>query len=126
MCIFQTKAHESKDVAKNLRQWVQQEYTRRKKSSPTDPDLVVDSKTLPIVPPKVPLQSNSCDCGVFVVVFAEEFLKAQIKTPLIATQLQAKRKLTKQFGSEWFSLETIQAKREEMARFIQENGNVIL
>ena len=109
--------------------WIQQEYARRKKSNVDDADLIVDSKTLPIVPPKVPLQSNSCDCGVFVVVFAEKFLNDQKQSssnPLKATVKQVKRRLGKQFGSEWFPLIDIQKKRMEMAQLVQQWGNVKL
>jgi len=115
-------AHETRDVAKYLRLWVQQEWERKKRRSPEEPTLKVDAETLPICPPKVPLQSNSCDCGVYLLQFAEQFLRDRINSEFECTQLQLKRKLTKQFGSAWFPQEQIPEKRKEMARFVEQHG----
>jgi len=35
----------------------------------------IDDRTLPLVYPKVPQQDNGYDCGVFLLLFFEEFLR---------------------------------------------------
>lgn len=97
---------------------MQQEYMR-KKATPDPPHLVLDAKSLPIVAPIVPLQTNSCDCGVFTIVFAEKFLKDRQEKDFVASQIQTRRKFTRQFGAKWFPLDTIPKRRIEMAEYVE-------
>jgi Ulp1 family protease len=101
---------------------VQEEHAR--KYPEVLPRIEVSSHALPIMPPVVPLQTNSCDCGVFVLAFAERFLKDRERSPLLSTWNQIKKKCSKQFGTRWFLLNSIPNKRKELAGFVVNNGHV--
>ncbi|KAG0208249.1 hypothetical protein BGX28_000714 [Mortierella sp. GBA30] len=57
-------------VTKNLRSYLQQELLTRKNITKT-----VDPKTVPGKHAKAPEQKNFCDCGLFLLHYAEVFLK---------------------------------------------------
>jgi Ulp1 family protease len=57
--------------------------------------------------PKLPLQSNFCDCGVFALHYAEEFIKLNCTI----TESSIKNKMADVLGIDWFSLDEIPRKR---------------
>ncbi|KAH8061449.1 hypothetical protein JL722_4071 [Aureococcus anophagefferens] len=66
------KMHSAPKVERFLRAFLELEWAKRK---PDEPELKLKLKVdLPLVVPKVPMQTNSCDCGVYVLRYAEEFL----------------------------------------------------
>lgn len=99
---------------------------RKKDILPNAESLVVATKVLPIVAPVAPVQNNTCDCGVFVLAFADAFLRDRQNSELIVTSSVVRKRFPKIFGSYWFALDEIESKRKEMAHYILENGNVKL
>ena len=65
--------HPTTTVAKNLRGYLKREW-EDKHSEQAELDGI-SLKTMPHMRVKVPSQSNGCDCGVFVLKYAEEVLK---------------------------------------------------
>ena len=97
------------------------EWARRK---PDEPALKLHGNKrkgqppvdLPVVSPKVPLQMNSCDCGVFVLRYAQEFLQRAAGPE--ATVAVTERDVATKFGDHdfegWFKPADIVGMRLEI------------
>lgn len=63
------------EIALRLRKWATEELLSRRNVKPKpNMKLVVNAPALPAVAPKVAMQENGCDCGVYLLEFAKRFL----------------------------------------------------
>jgi len=85
----------------------------------------LSAKDLVVFSPDIPLQDNDCDCGVFVLVYAEKFFAE------MAPSFECKWKNVKgarprfpgMFGAKWFNgPELVAQKRVELLCFINETA----
>lgn len=99
------KMHAASTVHFNLRTWLCLEADSKKKSVPEayrkNNSLTKDA--LPLVAPKVPLQSNGWDCGVFLLRYAREFLSLVLERPGHAPLRVNKRRVATKFEEDDFS-----------------------
>jgi len=63
--------HNASAIEKRIRLWLQEEWRVRK---PEKPPLVLSRRELKLVVPSVPALRNSCDSGIFLLRYAQEFL----------------------------------------------------
>ncbi|KAK7239215.1 small ubiquitin-like modifier deconjugating peptidase [Aureococcus anophagefferens] len=97
------KMHSAPKVERFLRAFLELEWAKRK---PDEPELKLKLKVdLPLVVPKVPMQTNSCDCGVYVLRYAEEFLSRAVgAAPTVAvTEAAVDDKFAAHDGAAWFT-----------------------
>ena len=93
-------------VFRAIRAFLKDEWMHRRPATILERDF--SATGLPGCNPKVPNQTNSCDCGVFVLQYAEEFLKEPFKDV-------RKQQLNR---SDWFPRSSILRKRVELRRTI--------
>ena len=68
------RMHSAAKIASMLRSFLEREWAARK---PEAAPLALSARKppdLPLISPRVPVQTNSCDCGVYVLRYAQEFL----------------------------------------------------
>ena len=68
---------------------------------------------------QVPLQDNDCDCGVFLLVFAERFF-TDIAPTFECTWEQIKKDFKTVFSKTWFDEDCVRNKRLEMIQVSKE------
>jgi Ulp1 family protease len=117
--------HNKRKVQKLLRDYLQQEWER--KCQQVHGECKFDAKSIANVKPLVPMQKNSCDCGVFVLMYAEHFLSALLGKsggPSGAlTSADVKDKMCSYLNKEIFKLHDISTKRQEITDIITELQN---
>ena len=91
-------------VFTNLRNYLSQEWLNRKNK---EQPRVFDKTNMKGCYPKIPRQNNDCDCGVFLLQYAEDFFTHPIKSYRMPVYLDA-----------WFSLETVARKRGKLKLLI--------
>eukprot|EP01135_Chromosphaera_perkinsii_P000353 Nk52_evm12s77 gene=Nk52_evmTU12s77 len=102
--IFDSLGGHSNMVFRNLRSYLTSEYARRHKE-----EFEFTSKVVPGHHAKAPLQSNSHDCGVFLVHYVEQLL---LDRPI--TDFSAPISLL-----QWFGKHRIRKKRMQMLKIIE-------
>jgi hypothetical protein len=119
--------HSKTRVCKFLRQYLNFAWKERvEKLSPDQPVIISEWKssvdnvftnvTLPVVAPNIPPQTNSCDCGVFILEYAEGFL--ELIPELLVTENDVKNQLGSHVSSAWFKSEKIPKKRNNLLKLI--------
>ncbi|EQC31048.1 hypothetical protein SDRG_11235 [Saprolegnia diclina VS20] len=66
------QCHNKTKITANLRRFLESEYASR---FPNDLNTVFDASDAVFVEPEVPRQSNSCDCGVYLLLYALQVLQ---------------------------------------------------
>ena len=87
------------------------------KKQQTHGECAFTAQTLINVKPKVPKQKNSCDCGVFVLMYAEYFLSRFLRTCNEAGQLTAadvEQKMRRYLWEAMFDAAAVSKKRTEI------------
>ncbi|KAH9248336.1 hypothetical protein BASA81_014010 [Batrachochytrium salamandrivorans] len=107
-----TRSHPTKIVADLLRKWITQESKWKREY-----DLQVSASAFPVVVPQVPLQDNGCDCGVFLLAFAQHFL-TELAWRFVSNEDAIRKRFKHEFGLEWFSTTQILIMRENMHEHI--------
>ena len=108
------KMHKPAKVERFLRAFLECEWAKRK---PDEPELKLKLKVdLPLVVPKVPMQTNSCDCGVYVLRYAEEFLSRAVgAAPTVAvTEAAVDDKFAAHDFASWFTAAEVAAMRGDL------------
>ena len=93
-------------VFANLRQYLTTEWKEKRGTS--HPEKIFDKNNIRGSFPKIPLQNNDCDCGVFVLQFAESFFEGPIDN--------FKAPIKKE---DWFTKEQIDKKRIQVKELIE-------
>ena len=91
-------------VFTNLRKYLSQEWISRK---PGEEVKVFDKNTMKGCYPKVPRQNNDCDCGVFLLQYAEFFFSKPIQSFRMPVHLE-----------NWFTIQSVTEKRENIKSLI--------
>ena len=91
-------------VFTNLRKYLSQEWISRK---PNEEVKIFDKNTMKGCYPKVPRQNNDCDCGVFLLQYAEFFFSKPIQSFRIPVHLET-----------WFTIQSVTEKREDIKSLI--------
>ena len=102
--IFDSLAIKRNDVISNLRFYLQAEWDARYKSRGS---YTCTTNTLVGHHPKLPIQPNSCDCGLFVMQYAESFFTNSLHDFKFPIKLD-----------DWFSLDEIKHKRNLVIKLI--------
>jgi len=109
------KCHDSRGCFKTLRRFCESVW--KHSSAAGSLDIPFDAKTLPAFSPKsIPRQTNDCDCGFFVMQYAETLLKEGL--PITKRVVEAKG--TGRFSMGWFPQETIRRKRQSVLAQVRE------
>ena len=93
-------------VFTNLRKYLSQEWISRK---PCEEVKVFDKNTMKGCYPKIPRQNNDCDCGVFLLQYAEFFFSKPIRSFRMPVHLE-----------NWFTVQSVTQKREDIKSLIAE------
>ena len=93
-------------VFTNLRNYLTEEWSSRKC---TKQPRVFDKSNMKGCYPKIPRQNNDCDCGVFLLQYAESFFKQPIKSFRMPVHLES-----------WFTHEFVSGKRQRIKDLIEE------
>lgn len=93
-------------VFTNLRHYLSQEWVCRMKN---EKPKLFDKSNMKGCYPKVPRQNNDCDCGVFLLQYAESFFKTRIKNYRVPMHLE-----------KWFELEVVAKKRKVIQDLISD------
>ncbi|OQS02423.1 hypothetical protein THRCLA_05207 [Thraustotheca clavata] len=64
------QCHNKQKIAKNLRRYLEIEFNSR-----FPEQLTIETNKAEFIEPDVPRQSNSCDCGVYLLLYAVEVIK---------------------------------------------------
>lgn len=91
-------------VFTNLRNYLTQEWVSRK---PTEEPKVYDKDSMKGSYPKIPRQNNDCDCGVFLLQYAEFFFAKPIRNFKLPVHLER-----------WFTVDSVTKKREDIKLLI--------
>jgi len=110
--VLDSLGHSPTTVFKQLRQYLGEEWADKKKNQP--PRTFKKENILGTVP-KVPNQDNYSDCGVFVLKYVEQFC-AGLPEDL------TKKGVEEAIGPNWFKLEEIKTKREDIKNAIVRLG----
>ena len=91
-------------VFTNLRHYLTQEWLNRK---PKETPRIFDKETMKGCYPKVPRQNNDCDCGVFILQYAEHFFTKPVKNFRMPIHLES-----------WFTVDSVTKKRDDIKDLI--------
>jgi len=91
-------------VFTHLRNYLTQEWISRK---PNEEPKVFDKNTMKGSYPKIPRQNNDCDCGVFLLQYAEYFFTSAIRNFCMPIHLE-----------KWFTVQSVTQKREDVKELI--------
>ena len=116
------KCHDALEVSGQLRQFLAKQWAWEHEGEGADdgsgafkPDF--NRKTMPLITPDIPMQDNSCDCGVFLLQYAEELLG------LLGSKAVTKSLATSNFEGTGlrtsFNAEKIAMKRVEIASIVE-------
>jgi hypothetical protein len=105
-----TKGHPTQKVSGVLRAWLGAEWNLRhpRAGAAADddnddagarPTPTINAKILPVVAPVLPLQDNDCDCGVFLIEFAERFFR-DVEARFVSTPDAIRREFKDLFVTE--------------------------
>jgi Ulp1 family protease len=103
--------HQPNRISRYLRLYVEQEWA---KTYPNKDPLNLAKDDLPLVQPSAPMQSNGCDCGVFVLQYAEEMF---MRWPAVRGH-DAKAALSTEFTHKMFTDKVIVRKRPEIRQLL--------
>ena len=92
-------------VFSNLRSYLTLEWKDKRQG--LGPEKVFTKKNLKASFPKIPLQNNDCDCGVYILQFAESFFQ----NPILNFKFPIRKET-------WFSKEHVDAKRDNIKEII--------
>ncbi|KAH8091598.1 hypothetical protein JL720_5908 [Aureococcus anophagefferens] len=108
------KMHSAPKVERFLRAFLELEWAKRK---PDEPELKLKLKVdLPLVVPKVPMQTNSCDCGVYVLRYAEFLSRAVGAAPTVAVTEAAVDDKFAPTTASWFTAAEVAPSRRPQGR----------
>jgi Ulp1 family protease len=109
--------HQPNRISKYLRLYVEKEWA---KTYPNRDALKLARDELPLVQPTAPMQSNGCDCGVFVLQYAEEMF---MRWPAVKGN-DAKAALSTEFTHKMFTDKVIVKKRKEIRQLLDRYKDV--
>jgi hypothetical protein len=134
------KAHEAQTVVMHLRNYLQNCWDDKMSAGANEPGKKpargagpasstrrkFNADSVPVIKVDVPQQQNSCDCGVFILVFIETFLR---QLPLLCSHNAARvdfasvaRKFANSFvcGKRWFGSREPLAMRRRLDHAIRQ------
>lgn len=94
-------------VFSNLRNYLTLEWKEKRKG--LEAEKVFTKNNLKGSFPKIPLQSNDCDCGVYILQYAESFFQ----DPILNYNFPIKKE-------KWFTKEQVDGKRESIKKTISD------
>ena len=94
-------------VFSNLRQYLTLEWKEKKNG--LEPEKVFTKNNLKGSFPKIPLQNNDCDCGIYILQFAESFFQH----PIINYKFPIRKE-------KWFTKAHVDAKRDTIKKIIND------
>ena len=110
--------HQAKRVGDYLRAYVQEEWARIHPG--VVPAQKITKAMLPLVQPAAPTQSNGCDCGVFVLQYAEELY---MQWPSIK-QSDIPSRLSQHITPDWFDDDVITKKRAQLRGLLNHHKGI--
>ena len=123
------RMHSSKKIEKWLRCFLEMEWRKRK---PDEPPFTLRERStkagappadLLLAMPKVPQQTNSCDCGVFTLRYGQEFLARAVSGGAPALAVNG-RDVSQTFGDhnfeKWFKGRDITNMRRDIKRLAED------
>jgi len=123
------RMHSSKKIEKWLRCFLEMEWRKRK---PDEPPFTLRERStkagappadLLLAMPKVPQQTNSCDCGVFTLRYGQEFLARAVSGGAPALAVKG-RDVSQTFGDhnfeKWFKGRDITNMRRDIKRLAED------
>ncbi|CAI5473938.1 unnamed protein product, partial [Closterium sp. Yama58-4] len=102
------------DVEEAVRSYLQQEYLVRHNVSPT-PVITNAFNNLPVFRPKVPRQPNTSDCGVFLLLYAQELLSCM---PLTVCRAPACHQCKEVLSFPWLTPDSAKPMRAAIRRTV--------
>jgi len=112
------KMHQKERVAFNIRKWLNYEWNRVAKNKKKNMKRIFDKWTMRLFTPKIPYQTNSCDCGVFVCRYAYGLYLLRNQTFTFEDQNDNFRKAITDNPAFQFDMDDIARIREEMRTLI--------
>lgn len=114
------RLHRSGTIYRHIRKYMTAcyEYTKAEDY----PDCIINADTLPGISPPVPVQTNTKDCGVYML----EIIERIMEHPPVVTKKFVRRKgvlESSPFGNEWFEKKVTDFKRVQMQGLINELKN---
>ena len=112
--------HRKKRIASDIYKWLNFEWKRLEKGNVDgEEERIFQTRTMPLLTPKIPYQDNGCDCGVFVCRYAYNLF--QMRNNYIFSQYDLFTRckmLFKECRLFEFGMEDIARIREEMKSLI--------
>ncbi|GLD92214.1 hypothetical protein PINS_up000747 [Pythium insidiosum] len=113
------RCHQKKKICELLRSYLECEYKSRFIDRSTNNDAGVtttfDANSLELVEPAIPLQSNSSDCGVFLLMYTTEILR---RCPAGVTNEDVAVSLASSMSKDMFGDEHVQEFRDYLNQLI--------
>ena len=107
------KHHRTQTSMKMIRKFLEIEWQARH----VDSELKVTSKVLPVITASTPIQINSCDCGVYILEFAERLMEDATLLDHLAKEKDldhVRTRLRKDITPNWFTPSEITHKRKRI------------
>lgn len=115
VCLDSLRVHRTGTVCTRIRKYLSWEWKHRFEQCE---NVRFDADAVPSVVPNAPRQVNDCDCGVFLLHYAEKFFDAFPSASLMTFHALL-HSLSPVVTPEWFRLNDISRKRTEIERLFQ-------
>lgn len=112
------RSHRTQKTAGLLRAYLSSVWTDRMQNQ--HGSLLIDGKTLPAISPyHIPRQTNNCDCGVFLLEYAQLLSNAATEIKITKEFVESRGREHAILTKHWFDLNSIPEKRKEIKKLIQ-------
>ena len=111
------KCHDARKVTRQLHAFLAKQWVWENATADTGGPIFNDS-TIPLITPEIPMQDNSCDCGVFLLQYVQELLRLLETKPVTKSLACSKFEGTGLRTS--FTAQDITVKRAEIASALEE------